>query len=139
TPAPAWQPVVSAPALLEPGAAATVTGSGFMGLSEGSGGGVTTSTTDYPIVTLRQIDGPHTYTLPFSGFSATEVNVQVPEVPEGAYVLSVTVSGVSAGKMVTVDVPPDPPVLTSPVDGSSTNDVTPEVSGTAEPGSRVSV
>lgn len=35
--------------------------------------------------------------------------------------------------------PPDAPVITSPADGSSTDDTTPTVSGTAEPGSTVTV
>ncbi|GAB3918130.1 hypothetical protein GCM10027613_19710 [Microlunatus endophyticus] len=34
---------------------------------------------------------------------------------------------------------PDPPIITDPADGSSTNDTTPPISGTAEPGSTVAV
>ncbi len=40
---------------------------------------------------------------------------------------------------VTVDTTADPPVITSPADGSSTNDSTPTITGTAEPGASVEV
>src|SRR5690606_8811355 len=103
----AWQPVVTGPSAIQSGV--TVTGSGFRGVSGGSGGGVNDSPTDFPFVSLRPLEGGAAYAVPFSDFSETGVTVQVPAVPDGDYVLGVTVGGVTATKVVQVDAPPPAP------------------------------
>ncbi|GAA4360218.1 hypothetical protein GCM10023087_35790 [Microbacterium rhizosphaerae] len=70
-----------------------------------------------------------------------------PTLDPGSYTVDATttdaagnVSPVSNTNTFTVDTTPPPaPVVVTPADGSSTNDTTPAISGTAEPGSTVTV
>ena len=56
--------VVSAPATLVPPAAITLTGSGFRGDSEASGGSFNSSATNYPLLQLQRVDNEQTLFLP---------------------------------------------------------------------------
>ena len=61
----AWRPVVSSfPAVLKAGSPVNLSGSGFRGISEASGGATNDSPTDYPLVQLRRLDNEMAFWLP---------------------------------------------------------------------------
>lgn len=79
---PDWQPqIASATSPLTTGSSLILTGSLFQGISQGSGGNVLDSSTDYPVVQLRSIDNGQVAFLPVdpaagwsdTGFSSTPV------------------------------------------------------------------
>jgi hypothetical protein len=90
---PASRPVidsVSPGALLEPGSAFSLVGSGLAGVSG----------TDVPVLLLHDIENGRQYPLPTRSFSAHQVASQLPTVSYGPYLLFVTVQGVTSGVVV---------------------------------------
>jgi MYXO-CTERM domain-containing protein len=134
----AWRPVVTSPSPLLTGKSLTVSGSGFRGISEASGGNAMSSAANLPFVSLTALEGGKRTAVSASGFSSTSVTVNVPPaLVDGYYLLHVTTQAISGGAVVFVDGPPPAPVLTGPA--ALVNTATPTLSGTAEPGSTVTV
>jgi hypothetical protein len=104
-----WQPQLATfTSPLPSGGILSVTGTGFRGLSDGSGGNLTQdSASDHPVVQLRSLDGAMTF-FPFSTNWSTNFLVSVPvgAVPVGPALLTVFVNGIpSASSMVFIDLP----------------------------------
>ncbi|WP_233261898.1 kelch repeat-containing protein [Vitiosangium sp. GDMCC 1.1324] len=134
----AWRPAVDALTVKKPGSVLRLTGRGFQGLSEASGGVTQGSATNYPLVTLRALEGDTLVRLPGSDFSGSAVSVSLPAVRDGYYLLSVMVNGIPGGQLLRVDgTAPAPPQVTAPGRGTWLNNSRPTFSGTAEPGSSV--
>jgi hypothetical protein len=114
---PLWRPgmgSVSASAPLAPGIAFTVNGSLLRGVSEGSGGSSRSSPSDFPFLTLMDVERGRLAVLPSQDFSGTHVTSSVPPTLPGQYLLSVTVNGLTAGKVLAIAAAPDtvPPTVT---------------------------
>ncbi|HYO73620.1 MAG TPA: kelch repeat-containing protein [Archangium sp.] len=136
---PAWRPAVDALSVKRPGVAFQLTGRGFQGLSEASGGGMTqSSATNFPGVSLLALEGGTLLRIPGSGFSDTAVTVSLPAMRDGDYLLSVMANGITGGRVLRVDgTAPASPVVKTPGSGAWLNTSRPTFSGTAEPGSPV--
>ncbi|HVG58422.1 MAG TPA: kelch repeat-containing protein, partial [Hyalangium sp.] len=136
----AWRPIVEPLATLRPGATVTVTGSGFSGVSEASSGDIKSSATNFPLLSLTAVAGEAVTRVPGRNFSATSVTATVPTVPDGYYVLTVTVNAISGRQLVLLDgTPPPVPVVLTPASESAVNTTTPVLSGTAEAVSLVTI
>jgi hypothetical protein len=96
----AWRPVVTGPASLTAGVPAVITGTRFRGVSGGSSGGTSDSPTDFPLVRLWSLATGQTWTLPGTAMSPTSVSITPPDVLHGSYLLSVTVNGLTTGRLV---------------------------------------
>jgi len=135
---PAWRPAVDVLAVKKPGAAFKLTGRGFRGLSEASGGMTQSAATNFPLVGLLALEGNTLLRLPGSGFSDTAVSVSLPAVRDGYYLLSVMTNGITGGQFLRVDgTAPASPQVKTPGSGAWLNTARPTFSGTAEPGSTV--
>ena len=104
---PAWRPVVgsiTSPIIL--GRPVSAVGSGFRGhgLTEASGGGNRSSTTNFPLVQLRRLDNEQTRWLPVTAFDATSLRTTpLADFPPGKALVTVFVNGIpSVGTVVTV-------------------------------------
>jgi N-acetylneuraminic acid mutarotase len=98
-----WRPVVGNLApnpWLEPGAVFTVTGFGFRGLSEASGGMAASSPTDFPLLRLRELESQQVFAVPFQDYSRGHVQARAPNLAQGHYLLSVTVNGLTSPSIV---------------------------------------
>jgi hypothetical protein len=108
-----WRPViggVSPSTTLELGAVFTVNGSLLRGVSEASGGASGSSPTDFPRLTLLDLERGGLLPVSFQDFSRTQVTATLPLVPPGQYLLSITVNGLTTGTVfrITGDLtPPD--------------------------------
>ncbi|WP_224249930.1 Ig-like domain-containing protein [Hyalangium gracile] len=123
---PSWRPggiSVSATTPLTPGSVFTVNGTLLRGISEASGGNSRSSPTDFPVLTLRDLERGRQLVLPSQGFSSTHVTTSVPQVLPGLYLLSVTVNGLTSSTGLTIAAGPDttPPTvgLNAPDSGST--------------------
>ncbi|MFY0563795.1 kelch repeat-containing protein [Archangium lansingense] len=100
----AWRPLLTQPELLTQGAAFTVTGTRFRGVSEASIGYYASSPTNYPsAVTLMPLGGGALTRLAPTGFSSTTVDAVAPGLRPGHYLLSFSVNGITGGKVVRLD------------------------------------
>ena len=102
-----WQPVFSAPSPLYIGTPLVLTGSGFTGVSQASGGATNDSSTNYPLVQLRRVDNGQIKWLlpdpahPFSDTSFT--SVPVTGILPGPAIVTVFVNGIpSKAKIIVV-------------------------------------
>jgi hypothetical protein len=90
--------VNSFPGVLRTGMPVQLTGSGFRGISEASGGATNDSPTDYPLVQLRRLDSEMALWLspdPAHPFSATSFSSgRLPALPAGYYLLTVFTNGI---------------------------------------------
>jgi uncharacterized delta-60 repeat protein len=98
-----WQPQIAtftAPLVL--GGSLAVTGSGFRGVSEGSGGnGTQDSATDYPVVQLRSIGSEQTAFLLATQWSATSyLSTPVNGLPVGCTLATVFVNGIPSASSI---------------------------------------
>ncbi len=134
-----WRPVIAPPAEQQPGETFRIAGSRLRGLSEASSGNTQSSATNIPVVSLKALEeGKLTHVTVLDSFSDTEVTVRTPLVPNGYYILSVTANAIQGGQLVRVNkLPPGVPEFTSR--GEFVNTPTPVITGTAEPGSTVTV
>ncbi|HEX8706129.1 MAG TPA: Ig-like domain-containing protein, partial [Myxococcaceae bacterium] len=121
---PTWRPEVasvSPDTSLTTGSFFTVNGSRFRGLSEGSSGASQSSPTDFPVLTLLDLERGRLTAVATQDFSSTHVTARVPWVQPGHYLLSVTVNGLTAGTTLSIIQGPDtePPTATliSPANG----------------------
>jgi hypothetical protein len=95
---PDWQPVFSAPSPLYIGTPLVLTGSGFRGVSQASGGATNDSSTNYPLVQLRRVENGQIKWLmpdpanPFSDTSYT--SLPVTGILPGPAVVTVFVNGI---------------------------------------------
>jgi hypothetical protein len=109
-----WQSqIVSVTSPLGIGANLIVTGSGFRGISEGSGGNSQDSSTDYPLVQLRSIESGQTTFLLTTNWSANSFSsLPVCNFPPGYALVTVLVNGIqSTSSIVNISVPA--PVITT--------------------------
>jgi N-acetylneuraminic acid mutarotase len=97
----ARRPVVTAatdPVL--PAASITVTGTGFTGDSEASGGAANSSATHYPLLQLRRVDNDQiAWVSPATNSTRSATSYQsaaVPSLPKGEYLLTVIVNGLAS-------------------------------------------
>ncbi len=128
----AWRPVASGvPAVISPGVAVSVTGTGFRGLSEASSGGFQGSATNYPLVQLRRLDNGETRFLPLGtspGFSATSFTSSGAwTMNHGPAVVTVFVNGIPSTTAYTLIQPAQ--TLTVSKSGSGTGSVSSAPSG----------
>jgi hypothetical protein len=134
----AWRPLVIPPAPVKAGGVFSLSGFGFRGASEASGGSSYSSPTHFPLVQLSDVEGGGRRYLSRRDFSDTSVTLNVPAELDGYYLVTVTTNAISAGTMLFVDGrAPAAPVLTGP--GERVNTATPAIEGTAEAGSTVTV
>ena len=108
---PAWRPVVSSySAVLKTGSPVQLSGSGFRGISEASGGATNNSATNYPLVQLRRLDNEMEVWLspdPAHPFSATSFTSKpLPALPEGYYLVTVFANAIPSVSGITITPPP---------------------------------
>jgi large repetitive protein len=93
----AWRPIVSAinSPLVLPGAVVTVTGNGFLGRSEASGGGSNNSATNHPILFMQRLEGGPSYFIDPDHWSDTtfQSNVLSGILP-GHYLAAIITNGI---------------------------------------------
>jgi hypothetical protein len=95
--APDWQPhIVASSSPVGPSGVLRLTGSGFRGISEGSGGNYgQDSPADYPVVELRSIETGYTVGLLATNWSANSfVSAPLPHFPTGYALATVFVNGI---------------------------------------------
>lgn len=139
---PQCRPVLNPlPAPQVPGALLTLTGTHLSGVSEGGNGTTQSSATNFPVLHLRAVEGGALLRLePQLPSADNELRVQLPQVPDGYYLLSVTANAASGSTMLRVDGPPlAAPELTAPTDGSFVNTTQPGIKGRTAPERRVTV
>ncbi|HYO52187.1 MAG TPA: kelch repeat-containing protein [Archangium sp.] len=98
----AWRPKPNAPGPLAPGAAFTLTGTGFRGPSGGCGDSYRCGASDVPRLTLLSLEGGMYVPLTWQRFSDTEVRVTLPSVRYGHYLLLVSTHAIASGLPVRV-------------------------------------
>jgi hypothetical protein len=101
----AWRPVISAVTpgtSLVPDATFTVSGARFRGVSEASGGHISSSPTDFPFLTLVDVAGGQHRVLAGRLFSDSAATARLPGIPIGHYLLYVTVNATYTGQILTV-------------------------------------
>jgi hypothetical protein len=104
----AWRPqIASVTSPLNLGATLTVTGSGFRGIAEGSSGSFQDSSTDYPLVQLRNIESSQTTFLLTTNWSTNSfTSLPVWNFPPGQAFVTVFVNGIqSTSSIVNVTAP----------------------------------
>ncbi|MFY0563288.1 kelch repeat-containing protein [Archangium lansingense] len=107
---PEWRPGiagVSPGTSLMSGDVFTVNGSRLRGVPE----------SDFPLLTLLDIERGRLFTLPSRDFSSTQVTASVPSVSPGQYLLSVIANGVTTSKVLSVvsdTVAPDTTIASAP-------------------------
>jgi hypothetical protein len=106
---PDWQPqvaTVTSPLV----SSLTITGSRFQGISQASGGNFDDSSTNYPVVQLRNIDNSQVAFLPVdptSGWSNTSfTSTPVNNFPPGPALVTVFTNGIPSDSMYLVVIPP---------------------------------
>jgi hypothetical protein len=113
---PLWRPqLVTVASPLALGSSLSLTGSGFRGISEASGGNAQDSPADYPLVQLRHVDSGRTVFLQSTNWSANSfASAPLTGFPPGYAFATVFVNGIpSTGSVINVSVPiPTPPTLT---------------------------
>jgi hypothetical protein len=103
-----WQPqIVTATSPLSLGNSLALTGSGFCGVSEGSGGNTQDSPSDYPVVQLRSVESGQTLFLLSTNWQTNSVaSAPVWGFPPGWTRATVFVNGIpSTGSVLNVSVP----------------------------------
>jgi hypothetical protein len=117
----AWRPVVSSlTTVLRSGTEFGLGGSGFLGISEASGGGTNNSATDYPLVQLRRIDNEMAFWLspdPAHPFSATAFTSKPPPaLPAGHYLATVFANGIPSISQVALAPAPNNGAIDGPLE-----------------------
>jgi len=111
-----WQPqiaTVTSPFSL--GSSMMLTGSQFLGISEGSGGNSQNSPADYPVVQLRRLDNEQTVFLSTMNWSTNSfTSLPVWNFPPGYALVTMFVNGIqSTSSVINISVPvPTAPTLT---------------------------
>nr|WP_242544847.1 Ig-like domain-containing protein [Corallococcus sp. NCSPR001] len=135
----AWRPAFQAPDS-RPGSSIQLTGTGFRGVSEASGGNTQSSATNVPLLGLMAVEGGALTRMSRGNYSDTSVTATVPAVPAGYYFLTVITNGSPGGRVVHVQgALLLAPVVVTPADGALLTTVTPAISGTAEAHTTVTV
>jgi hypothetical protein len=98
---PSWQPqITTATSPLVLGSSLMLTGSRFQGISQASGGNFQDSSTNYPVVQLRDIDNSQVAFLPvdpIAGWSDTSfTSTPVNNFPPGPALMTVFTNGIPA-------------------------------------------
>jgi hypothetical protein len=99
----AWRPEIDSLApstAMEPGTVFTVSGSRLRGVSEAGSSQAMCSATDFPLMTLLDLERRQFHAVPLQDFSDTQAVATVPAVPPGHYLLSITVNGLTAGRVL---------------------------------------
>jgi MYXO-CTERM domain-containing protein len=115
-----WRPVIGgiAPSTtLELGAVFTVSGSRLRGLAEASSGASNTSPTDFPVLTLLDLERGGLFPVASKDFSSTQVTATLPLAPPGQYLLAITVNGLTTGTVLRITgdmTPPDTTLTAAP-------------------------
>jgi hypothetical protein len=112
-----WQPqIATATSPLGLGGSLALTGSGFRGVSEGSGGNTQNSAADHPVVQLRSLESGQTSFLLATNWQTNSfASAPVWGFPPGYALATVFVNGIpSTGSVLNIAVPvPTTPTLTS--------------------------
>ncbi|AKJ05108.1 putative delta-60 repeat protein [Archangium gephyra] len=134
-----WRPVIKPLDTRSRGDELIISGSGLRGLSEASSGTNQNSATNFPLVSLMSVEGGALTRLKIEGsISNTTLTLQMPDLPNGYYILSVMTNAIHGGQLMQVKGPPlAAPVVTAP--GIFVNVSRPSISGTAEAGRRITV
>jgi N-acetylneuraminic acid mutarotase len=113
-----WQPsITSITSPLSLGNSLVVTGAQFRGISSASGGNSQDSSTDHPLVQLRNIESGQTTFLHCTNWSATSfASVPVWNFPPGYALATVFVNGIAGtSSILNISVPiPTPPFISAP-------------------------
>jgi Kelch motif len=112
-----WQPqIATRTSPLSLGGSLTLTGSGFRGVSGGSGGSIQDSPADYPVVQLRSLEsGQTTFLLSTNWQTNSFTSAPVWGFPPGYALVTAFVNGIpSTGCVINVSVPI--PTVTTPTD-----------------------
>jgi subtilisin-like proprotein convertase family protein/N-acetylneuraminic acid mutarotase len=93
---PSWQPrIATFTSPLNYGDSMAITGSGFRGISEGSGGNTQDSPADYPLVQLRSVESGQTVFLLSTNWSTNSfTSASVTNLPPGWALITVFVNGI---------------------------------------------
>ena len=115
---PSWQPPISTfTSPLVPGGSLALTGSGFRGIAEGSGGNTQDSPADYPVVQLRSLESGQTLFLGTTGSSTNAyTSTAVTNLPDGWMLATMFVNGIPGTSVILLyDAPAAPaaPAFTS--------------------------
>lgn len=105
-----WQPQIYSASLLSSTNGITISGSGFRGLSEASGGNSQDSPADYPVPELMSVDSGQVFFLSVTNWSSNSIiSPPVSGLPPGFFLATVFVNGIpSAGQIFKI---PSPPVI----------------------------
>lgn len=124
----AWRPVVQqiTPSPAQPGGTLTITGSGFLGFSDASDGSAHASPSNFPLLSLKDIERGTWVPLRATSVSRTSLTVPLPQVPAGHYLLTLTVNALSTQVplRLTDTTAPDTSITFAPSDPSSTASAT---------------
>jgi hypothetical protein len=105
--------ILSISTSVNPGAPLTVTGTGFVGRSEGSTGGTPNSPANYPLVQVRSIEGGRTAFLPVANWGTNVFASQpVTGLAPGYALATVFANGIPSTSSI-VNIPVSIPVATS--------------------------
>ncbi len=133
------RPIISS---LSRPAASTVmfSGTGFTGVGDSYDGRGHSATTSFPLMSLSALAGGAPYSLVPLSYSSTSVTINQPVLPEGYYLLSMTVNGVTGSRVLNFKNPSIPaiPIIDTPTEGGHVNS-RPSISGTADAFGRVAV
>jgi hypothetical protein len=138
---PDWQPQIStATAPLVLGSSLTLTGSRFQGISQACGGNLQDSSTNYPLVQLRNIENSQVAFLPvdpIAGWSdGSFASLPVNDFPPGPALVTVFTNGIPSGSkyvLVTSPAPSPTPTATPTATATATATATPTATFTPTP------
>jgi N-acetylneuraminic acid mutarotase len=100
----AWRPSIAQPRTVFQNTAFVASGNRFRGISEAGGGRANTPATDFPAwVSLMPVGGGAITRLTPTQFSSISLSATVPSLAPGHYLLSVTVNGISGGRVVRLE------------------------------------
>ncbi|MDY7227928.1 kelch repeat-containing protein [Hyalangium rubrum] len=120
---PFWKPRLFIPApgdTLEPGSIFSAYGTLLRGLSEASSGTTHSSPTDFPLLSLMDMQQGRLFAFPFHDFSPGHVTATLPMVPEGHYLLSLTVNALTGLQVIRVaELIPDTTIIYTPPNPSN--------------------
>lgn len=103
-----WQPQIASVSLLSSAGSITIEGSGFRGISEGSGGNSQDSPADYPVVELMSLNSGLTLFLGATNWTAASLTTPpASSLPPGYLLTTVFVNGIpSQGQISKIPTPP---------------------------------
>jgi hypothetical protein len=130
-----WQPQLTSASLVSSTNGISISGSGFRGISEASGGNSQDSAADYPVMELMSVEsGQVLFLLATNWSSDSFASVSVNGLPPGYFLATVFVNGIpSAGQIFKIPTPPavaNLPASAVGVDAATLNGLVLDTGGT---------